>query len=282
MTSCIRRTHHTVSFEWKHATHCVFRKITHLQQRLKSSEYLQCFLDAVDHCLQQQRAGLPASAANTAAPSAPPIVCYGLGHVATAPAPQHQLALLLLLRQHLSAPRTELYDPVFWPEEVSLLGRCGLTVLTENEQCARRLSAPTVLYMPHCENVHYDNLLRANWHPDVLPRCLLIGNSLASIALKLPPSLLRQFAFVERISCHVSERQIQERISDPELLAPFNDTAVHWFGAARLRALPAYFWDDAPTQYIAPELDSDESDGRDAAPRARARRRRRKRSRNCN
>ncbi|XP_037087346.1 protein SENSITIVITY TO RED LIGHT REDUCED 1-like [Pollicipes pollicipes] len=250
----------------------VIKKIERLRVRLTSSRYLPRFLAAVDDCLSEQRAGQSAVAA-------PNIVCYGLGHVASAPAPQYQLALLLELRAHLSAPRVEAYDPVFWPEEAALLSRLGLHVLEQDEQCGRRLTEPTVLYMPHCENVHYNNLLRANWHPDVLPRCLLIGNSLASIALKLPPSLLREFAFVERGAAHAAERGVGERIDEPELLAPFNDTAVHWFSAARLRALPAYFWDEAPTQYEPPEPQTDSSDD---GGRAKPRRRRRKKSRNHN
>ena len=163
---------------------------------------------------------------------------------------------------------------MFWPEEKELLTRLDLDVLDNNEQCARRLSAPTVLYMPHCENVHYDNLLRSNWHPDILPRLMLVGNSLSSIALKLPTSQLRQFAFVERAAPHAAERA--EKIEEQDLLPPFNDTAVQWFDATKLRALPAYFWDEAPPEdYVPPEEDDSSDDGR-----GKPRRRRRKKSRN--
>lgn len=245
----------------------VIKKIERLRERLTSSHYLSRFLAAVDEGVAQQTASRGSA-------TGPDIVCYGLGHVASSAAPQHQLALLLHLRAHLRSPRVELFDPAFWPEEREVLTQLDLHVLSTDEQCARRLSAPTVLYMPHCENLHYDNLLRANWHPDLLPRLLLVGNSLASIALKLPTSLLRQFAFVERASPLATERA--DRIDEPDLLAPFNDTAVQWFGAARLRALPAYCWDEAPPEaYVPPEVGDSSDDDR-----GKPRRRRRKKSRN--
>ena len=246
------------------------RKIERLRERLASSRYVASFLAAVDEGLAQQRR--PTDGPATLPP--PRIVCYGLGHAASGPAPQHQLALLLQLRQHLGQPPVEVFDPVFWPEEKQLLRELRLRVLETDEQCARRLSAPAVLYMPHCENVHYDNLLRANWHPDLLPRLLLVGNSLSSIALKLPTSQLRQFSFVERAAPHATERA--ERIDEADLLPPFNDTAVQWFEAAVLRALPAYFWDEAPREAFVPPEEGDSSDDGRGKPR----RRRRKKSRN--
>ena len=244
----------------------LLRKIERLRQRLASSQYLSRFLSAVDECVAEQR-----RPADTAPPD---IVCYGLGHVGSSAAPQHQLALLVQLRAHLGSRHVQVYDPVFWPEERQILAELDLHVLHNDEQCARRLTAPTLLYMPHCENLHYDNLLRANWHPDLLPRLLLVGNSLASIALKLPTSQLRQFAFVERAAPHATERA--DRIEEQDLLAPFNDTAVQWFSAARLRALPAYFWDEAPPEAFVPPQQGDSSDD----DRGKPRRRRRKKSRN--
>ncbi|KAF0311621.1 Protein SENSITIVITY TO RED LIGHT REDUCED 1 [Amphibalanus amphitrite] len=244
------------------------RKVERLRERLASSQYLASFLSAVDEGLSRQRRPSGGDAPR------PHIVCYGLGHAASSPAPQRQLALLLQLREHLSAPSVEVFDPVFWPEEKQLLRELRLHVLETDEQCARRLSAPAVLYMPHCENAHYDNLLRANWHPDLLPRLLLVGNSLASIALRLPSSQLRLVSFVERAAPHVTERS--ERIDEADLLPAFNDTAVQWFEAGVLRALPAYFWDEAPQEAFVPPQEGDSSDDGRGKPR----RRRRKKSRN--
>jgi hypothetical protein len=66
-----------------------------------------------------------------------------------------QLALALLLARDLLPGLThppELYDPCFDPVDVTLLQeRLGFKVLEVDEQCGRRVDAPTFFYLPHVE-----------------------------------------------------------------------------------------------------------------------------------
>lgn len=53
----------------------------------------------------------------------------------------------------------------------------GCRVIQRDEQGRRVVEAPTIFYMPHCEAVLYDNLLRANWRPVALNQMVVLGNS---------------------------------------------------------------------------------------------------------
>ena len=55
-------------------------------------------------------------------------------------------------------------------------------MLEEDEEGGRHVEAPTLFYMPHCEAVLYDNLLKANWSRASLPLLAIIGNSFKTYA----------------------------------------------------------------------------------------------------
>ncbi|KAG2446268.1 hypothetical protein HXX76_000857 [Chlamydomonas incerta] len=57
----------------------------------------------------------------------------------------------------------ELYDPAFDDVDMLALQKLGLQVIAVNEDGARRVSEPTLFYLPHCEGVLCDALLGANW-----------------------------------------------------------------------------------------------------------------------
>ncbi|GLC44907.1 sensitivity to red-light reduced protein [Pleodorina starrii] len=94
------------------------------------------------------------------------LVVYGLGSPHLSRVSRYQLALVLLLRDQVLLGLTsavQLYDPAF--DEVDRLAfqQLGLQVTEVDEGAARPVSEPTFFYMPHCEVVLYDALLRANW-----------------------------------------------------------------------------------------------------------------------
>jgi hypothetical protein len=99
------------------------------------------------------------------------MVILGLGSPTRSAVSRFQLALALVLAQHLriDAEDVDLYDPVFTPVDVATLraNRVG-TVLDRaaaDAACgpdAAPTRASTFWYMPHCEAALYENVLRAN------------------------------------------------------------------------------------------------------------------------
>ena len=99
------------------------------------------------------------------------MVILGLGSPTRSAVSRFQLALALVLAQHLriDAEDVDLYDPVFTPVDVATLRakRVG-TVLDRaaaDAACgpdAAPARAATFWYMPHCEAALYENVLRAN------------------------------------------------------------------------------------------------------------------------
>ncbi|GFR51804.1 hypothetical protein Agub_g14263, partial [Astrephomene gubernaculifera] len=111
---------------------------------------------------------LPYSSSSSAWSSVYDMVVYGLGSVHESRVSRYQLALVLLLRdQVLSGLRSavQLYDPAFDQVDRLALQRLGLQALDVNEGGARRVTRPTLFYLPHCEGALCDALLGANWGP---------------------------------------------------------------------------------------------------------------------
>ena len=93
---------------------------------------------------------------------------------------QLALALLLIQNNHFAAAaaagRALIYDPVMSRDDHEIMQRCKLQPMPEDEKGARAAGGPTLFYMPHCEAVLYDNLLKANWSPSALPHVAVLGN----------------------------------------------------------------------------------------------------------
>jgi hypothetical protein len=93
---------------------------------------------------------------------------------------QYQLALFLLLRDtlpfHVDATLCA-FDPLFSPLDTDILAHFKISVLGTNERAQRKVSVPTLVYMPHCERELYENLLRSNWTLKNVSCLFLVGNS---------------------------------------------------------------------------------------------------------
>ncbi|KAJ2459830.1 hypothetical protein GGF42_001223 [Coemansia sp. RSA 2424] len=105
------------------------------------------------------------------------IVCYGIGSLTT-PVSQWQLALVVLINQHLSVD-VSAFDPVARPTDCETLGQFGVSIIAENEEGKRSVTRKTMFFMPHCEEFLYNNLLAANWSPEQLARILIVGNRIS-------------------------------------------------------------------------------------------------------
>ncbi|KAJ2743872.1 hypothetical protein GGI20_003413 [Coemansia sp. BCRC 34301] len=105
------------------------------------------------------------------------IVCYGIGSLAT-PVSQWQLALVLLINQHLSIDMCA-FDPAALSTDCKTLERFAVSTIAENEEARRSATKNTLFFMPHCEEFLYNNLLAANWSPEQLARILVVGNRIS-------------------------------------------------------------------------------------------------------
>ncbi|TPX53757.1 hypothetical protein PhCBS80983_g06177 [Powellomyces hirtus] len=106
------------------------------------------------------------------------VVCYGVGAL-TASNPQHQFALILLLRDQFKlAGELHIFDPVMAKVDRAVAEHFQCVVIEKNERGHRPVTTPTLFYMPHCGHTLYNAVLRSNWPH--LPRILILGNSFAT------------------------------------------------------------------------------------------------------
>ncbi|KAH7436755.1 hypothetical protein KP509_05G034800 [Ceratopteris richardii] len=106
------------------------------------------------------------------------VIIYGLGSIADSEISRCQFALILLLKQTCSwIGPIEVFDPVLSRSECSVIARMGCVPATKDEKGRRRITSPTLFYMPHCEEWLYDNVLQANWIPRLLKQIVILGNS---------------------------------------------------------------------------------------------------------
>ncbi|KAF9612342.1 hypothetical protein IFM89_039060 [Coptis chinensis] len=83
------------------------------------------------------------------------MVIYGIGSIESYDCPRLQLSFAILIKRKFD-----------WIGDIEV-----------NEQGRRQAVKPTMFFMPHCEAVLYDNLLRANWRPENLNKMVLFGNN---------------------------------------------------------------------------------------------------------
>jgi len=124
------------------------------------------------------------------------------------------------------------YDPAYDNMDKALLGKFGMQVLEINEGGKKSAEVPTLLYMPHCEHMLYEDLISHNERLGLLSNVVLLGNSLNQYreAWRLrhrpdrPSTLLR---IVEEGHCWELSMSCGE--SDAEPLGAFNNTSLHYF-----------------------------------------------------
>ncbi|KAF8738526.1 hypothetical protein AX14_011177 [Amanita brunnescens Koide BX004] len=125
------------------------------------------------------------------------VICLGLGSPSSSQNARVQLAFLLEICDHLliERRRISIYDPIFSEEDLSLLHDLELTVLSTNENGLYPVNAPTIVYMPHCDMELYENLLSANWKPQIdALKLLFIANQLSDYIVNNPLQVLKDKA----------------------------------------------------------------------------------------
>ncbi|EPS69606.1 hypothetical protein M569_05159, partial [Genlisea aurea] len=106
------------------------------------------------------------------------VVVYGLGSIGNSDRSATHLCFALFLKRMLHwIGGIDVFDPVISSTEAKVLTSLGCYVVPLNEQCRRRVTEPTLFFMPHCDIFMYDNVLQANWRADLLSNVIILGNS---------------------------------------------------------------------------------------------------------
>ncbi|KZP20872.1 hypothetical protein FIBSPDRAFT_741759 [Athelia psychrophila] len=118
----------------------------------------------------------------------PTVLCLGLGSPTGSRDARIQLAFLLAACHELDIDHNaiSIYDPVFTVEDSSFLTSLRIHCMTENLAPQYTLVNPTILYMPHCDRILYENILRKNWSGDGMRRILLVANCLGDYVDSIP------------------------------------------------------------------------------------------------
>lgn len=113
------------------------------------------------------------------------IVALGMGAVSSNRTAQIQLAFLLELRRVLlqgeettAEITVQAYDPISTPADTALLSSYAISSTDPDTAARGPLTAPTLLYMPHCPRPLYDAYLTASFTRDHLPNLVFCANRL--------------------------------------------------------------------------------------------------------
>ncbi|PCH38325.1 SRR1-domain-containing protein [Wolfiporia cocos MD-104 SS10] len=177
---------------------------------------------------------------------APRVLCLGLGRPAVTREARVQLAFLIAICDELSIERAKVsaYDPVFTNEDVSLLDALGISRLAEDKCAAYALEGPTIAFMPHCDLLLYENLLRANWSRARLPHLVLIANVLSEYADSVPARVLAVAnPCVWRLTPHLASRPLPICSAHP---TAFNSTAIQHMRPDSAEDLGRDWWELPP------------------------------------
>lgn len=159
------------------------------------------------------------------------MVIYGIGSIESYETPRIQLSIAILMRKEFSwIGDIEVFDPVLSATESRVLEALGCYVLSVNEHGRRRVTKPTLFYMPHCEAELYDNLLQANWGVEPLNQIVLFGNSFDVYQYL---SEFRNSTLVDSSRHIVAVREFTHeyviKICSNDYFAAFHDSSWHFF-----------------------------------------------------
>ncbi|SCV69155.1 BQ2448_2175 [Microbotryum intermedium] len=195
-------------------------------------------------------------ASTSQSPACPPptcAVCLGLGTLTASPKSQEQYLLLEALQDELGNllnKPTEIYDPVFDPQDIEyLVGRGLLPLQTESTyppsaQHDLVFDSPTLLYMPHCPRSLFDLLLERSWSRTGLKNLIILGNRLdmyddprhaSATSSAKSPFIARAAPLFTIIALPPTKDHFQA----------FNDLALQWIPVEKLDQLPDDFFNKA-------------------------------------
>ncbi|KAJ6702464.1 SRR1-LIKE PROTEIN [Salix koriyanagi] len=145
--------------------------------------------------------------------------------------PRFQLSLAILMKRKFDwIGDMEVFDPILSATESRVLESLGCSVLSVNEHGRRRVTKPTLFYMPHCEAELYNNLLQANWELELLNHIVLFGNSFEMYEFL---SEIKKSFVVDSTGHILAARKFTEeyviKIASDDYLTAFHDSSWHFF-----------------------------------------------------
>lgn len=160
------------------------------------------------------------------------MVIYGIGSIESYEPPCLQLSIAMLMKRDFNwIGSIEVFDPILSVTESHVLEALGCSVMSINEHGKREALKPTLFFMPHCEAELYNNLLRANWKPDLLKNMVLFGNSFEAyeqhVSLCKTSPVMYLVGHILAARSFTNEVKI-ETISDDYYNA-FHDSSWHFF-----------------------------------------------------
>jgi hypothetical protein len=169
-------------------------------------------------------------------------VCYGIGKLSECPTSRYQFALLVLLWEHFKpSGKCFIYDPVFGNIDEEIVKHFGLDIIPRNEEAKRRVSQKTLFFVPHGGKPLYNNILWANWGPN-LKNVVIFGNSFASYQERMPLHQLESEAsFIAQIIPLTNEIRLRSWCDRDDI---FNDMSLHYFLDDQLCKQPSSFWNN--------------------------------------
>ncbi|KAI9556860.1 hypothetical protein GHT06_016652 [Daphnia sinensis] len=182
------------------------------------------------------------------------IVCFGLGHISSCKAAQHQLGLLLLLEEQFHCP-VEVFDPVFCSVEENVIKELKLKLSPTNCEGKRKpvLSGGcTLFFFPHCPKELSNNLLYTNWNPRHIEHCILYSNSFEKIRLDIPFRFLKSYHYLLQSQEIVEEVPVPNIFHFPDI---FNDLSLHYFPSHLRSNVQSPFWESPEPNYPASETE---------------------------
>ncbi|KAK7316813.1 hypothetical protein RJT34_00542 [Clitoria ternatea] len=118
-----------------------------------------------------------------------------------------------------------------------VLEALGCSVISINEHGRREALKPTMFFMPHCEAKLYNNLLHANWKPELLSNMVIFGNSFETyeqhVSICKNSPILNSMEHILAVRSFTDEFRIKT-ISDDYYNA-FHDSSWHFFGSVMRR-----------------------------------------------
>ncbi|KDO32270.1 hypothetical protein SPRG_02749 [Saprolegnia parasitica CBS 223.65] len=173
------------------------------------------------------------------------LVAYGVGSFAHGPSGNaiYQLACASLLREflatHEALAEAFIYDPIMTEDDNEVAAAMDLAVLETNEQGQRTAQTRTLFFMPHCGKQLYQNVLLSNWRS--LEKVYVLGNSFAAYDDRLLVKAERAKSIFSALVPYTTEVALgpcdKKTVRDHvEYDAAFNDTSLHVFSDAQLRA----------------------------------------------
>lgn len=160
------------------------------------------------------------------------MVIYGIGSIELYEPPCLQLSIAMLMKRDFNwIGSIEVFDPILSVTESHVLEALGCSVMSINEHGKREALKPTMFFMPHCEAELYNNLLRANWKPNLLKNMVLFGNSFEAyeqhVSLCKTSPVMYLVGHILAARSFTNEVKI-ETISDDYYNA-FHDSSWHFF-----------------------------------------------------